>query len=95
MVTRARQIDPLADGLLLRIGRRENVEQKGRRYIIEGRLRVTWIDHHRIEATCRGSDATYRLGHDSAGPYCGCPAKGRCCHLVALNLVTTRPGVCA
>lgn len=69
-----RQIDPLADGLLLRIGRRENAEQKGRRYIIEGRLRVTWVDQTRIEATCRGSDATYRLGHDSAGPYCTCPA---------------------
>lgn len=51
----ARQIDPLADGLLLRIGRRENAEQKGRRYIIEGRLRVTWVDHNRITTRPGGS----------------------------------------
>jgi hypothetical protein len=74
---------------------RENVEDKGRRYLVEGRLRVVSAGSRdgRIVAECRGSDRTYVLGYD---PYkrqwrCTCQARGRCSHLVSLQLVTTAP----
>ena len=46
-------ISPSDAGLELRLGYvgRENAATKARRYVLEGRLRVTWIDHHRVEAT--------------------------------------------
>jgi hypothetical protein len=44
-----------------------------------------------VHATCRGDSGTvYNLGHNGKGWGCTCPAKGRCSHLVALQLVTTR-----
>lgn len=55
---------------------RETVDEKGRRYLTEGRL-----------ARCRGRGAEYALGLGVDGWYCGCPARGRCCHRVALELV--------
>jgi hypothetical protein len=66
---------------------RENPEAKARRYLGEGRLIVTRVDHRTIEATCRGDGHTYRLGRDHCGWHCTCPAKTRCAHLVALGLV--------
>lgn len=66
---------------------RENAQTKGRRYLTEGRLTVAEVDANRVRATCRGQGTVYRLGHDR-GWWCGCPAKGTCCHLVALQLVT-------
>lgn len=76
---------------------RESVAEKGRRYLIEGRLTVTRVtgaqrrDRHLIEATCRGTGELYRLGWDGREWYCECPARRLCCHLVALMLVTVRP----
>ncbi len=73
---------------------RETSEQKGRRYVIEGRLIVERVDDRSVVASCRGSDTAYRLDFDPAGQAwrCTCPARGRCAHLVALQLVTRRPG---
>ena len=68
---------------------RENVETKGRRYLTEGRLTVEFAVGREIRASCRGSGAVYALGLDEErGWYCGCLARGRCSHLVALGLVT-------
>jgi uncharacterized Zn finger protein len=70
---------------------REGVEAKGRRLLTEGRLTVTEVGRAVVHATCRGdSGAVYNLGHNGKGWGCTCPAKGRCSHLVALQLVTTR-----
>lgn len=69
---------------------REPVEAKGRRYLGEGRLTVTRVDEDAVEATCRGGGAVYELGHDGEHWWCGCPARGRCAHLVALGLVVVR-----
>jgi uncharacterized Zn finger protein len=71
---------------------REDVQAKGRRYVTEGRLRVIRSEDRVIRATCRGQGETYRLGYDhDSGWFCNCAARGRCCHLVALQLVTTAP----
>lgn len=71
----------------------ENVESKGRRLLVEGRLNVIRVDGPLIVAECRGdSGEVYQLGHDPRGRGrwgCTCPARGRCSHLVALQLVTT------
>jgi uncharacterized Zn finger protein len=73
---------------------RENVETKGRRYVSEGRLTVTTVNPDQVAATVRGGGATYRCGHNRGiGWWCTCPAKTRCAHLVALQLVTIRPPV--
>lgn len=96
MPTETRGIDPLAIGVDVRLARvgRENVETKGRRYLIEGRLRIVSLGPGRIQAFCTGTEETHRLGWEpSYGWGCSCAAKGRCSHLVALQLVTQRSEV--
>jgi len=72
---------------------RENVEQKGRRYLVEGRLRIRLATPRRIEATCRGSLAeSYSLLLTADHASCDCPARSRrCAHIAALLLVCDRP----
>jgi uncharacterized Zn finger protein len=69
---------------------RENAEAKGRRYLGEGRLTVTGVSAGRVEAECRGFGAAYRVGWNSDGWRCNCPARSLCAHLVALMLVVVR-----
>jgi uncharacterized Zn finger protein len=71
---------------------RESVAEKGRRYLVEGRLTISQLDALSIEASCRGGGALYELGHNGAAWWCSCPALGRCAHLVALQLVAVRAG---
>jgi len=75
---------------------RENVEEKGRRLLTEGRLIVERVDAkatNLVVATCRGdSGEVYQLGYDPRANEwrCTCEARGRCSHLVALQLVTVK-----
>jgi hypothetical protein len=78
----------------------ENVEQKARRYLTEGRLRVErFRDDGLIVASCRGTDQTYRLGYDPTRREwrCTCTVehggsrRRRCAHIAALQLVVERP----
>lgn len=73
----------------------ENVEQKGRRYLTEGRIVVkqAGAESGLIVAVARGSGGeTYNLGWDPGKNQwrCTCRAgqKGRCSHLIGLRLVT-------
>jgi uncharacterized Zn finger protein len=68
---------------------RENAVAKGRRLLTEGRLRVLDVGAGTASAECRGdSGMTYVLGRDTSGRWsCSCEAKGRCSHLIALQLV--------
>lgn len=70
---------------------REGVDLKGRRYLSEGRLLVKAVSADHIYAVCRGDGDIYHLTGDRHGWSCSCPAVGRCCHLIALRLVTVRP----
>lgn len=93
--------DKLLDESPLVIRGTENIEQKGKRYVIEGRLRVEKIDEASglIVATCRGSGATYSLGYDPTRKQwrCTCSIEHggkrtrRCSHLAALQLVVDEP----
>jgi hypothetical protein len=59
----------------------------------EGRLEIIHLVGDTIVARCRGDSAeVYRLGFGRGLWWCDCPAKGRCCHLAALMLVTLHPG---
>ena len=69
--------------------KREDARAKGLRYVTEGRLVVRLVDEGAgvVEADCRGGGAVHRLGHRDCRWFCSCPARGRCAHLVALQLV--------
>jgi len=68
--------------------RRQNHQDKGRRYASEGRLLVELVNPEQIKATCRGDGQLYQLGWDRRGGWwCSCPAFTRCAHLAALGLV--------
>lgn len=70
---------------------RENAAAKGRRLLSEGRLTVTELSRERVVAECKGdSGAVYRLGWTDHGWRCDCPARSKCSHLVALQLVVVR-----
>jgi uncharacterized Zn finger protein len=89
-------VDRLLEDSDLVLRGKENVEQKARRLLAEGRLLIERVyrDNGLIVATCRGdSGAVYDLGYDPAkGEWrCTCQAKGRCSHVAALQLVTVRP----
>jgi len=72
----------------------ENAQDKGRRLLTEGRLIIERVDSTGyVQATCRGdSGEVYHLGFDPGRAQwrCTCPARSRCAHLVALQLVTVR-----
>jgi uncharacterized Zn finger protein len=71
---------------------REDAQAKGRRYALEGRVQVYRVDDHVVRATVRGQGEVYRCGYDEGdGWWCGCLARTRCSHLVALQMVVVAP----
>jgi len=71
---------------------REPVAAKARRLLAAGALTVVRLAGDVVDAVIEGDTGTYLLGHDPArGWFCSCPARGRCSHVIALRLVTTRP----
>ena len=70
---------------------RESIDVKGRRYLCEGRVLVEHVDTTTVLASVRGSDTVYHVTGDDHGWTCDCPAQRRCCHEVAVQLVTVRP----
>lgn len=67
---------------------RESAHDRGRRLLVEGRLILDYVDGSDIRATCRGdSGEIHRLGHSGGTWWCTCPARTRCAHTVALQLV--------
>lgn len=74
---------------------REITVAKGRRYLAEGRLTVIRVDGDLADAVVQGDTGQHHVGHDPDGWHCTCPARGRCSHIAALQLVTvwTPPAV--
>jgi hypothetical protein len=70
---------------------RETIEQKALRLISERRLHVHRIAERRVEAHCNGDTRSYTLTYDGRGWRCDCPARKRCAHLTALQLVADPP----
>jgi uncharacterized Zn finger protein len=69
---------------------RESIRQKALRYIAEERIRVRVCseDDGTVEADVRGHGRVYATGRDATGWFCDCAARGECCHITALRLVT-------
>jgi uncharacterized Zn finger protein len=75
------------------ISSRESAQTKGRRYLLEGRLKLKHVSDRLIVANCRGDQGdVYALGWDPDRNEwaCTCPARGHCAHLVALTLVVEK-----
>ena len=71
---------------------RENAHDKGRRYLVEGRLQIKAVSERHVTAICRGdSGELHTVTGNHTAWTCSCPAHGRCSHLTALQLVTLRP----
>ncbi len=67
---------------------RENVQRKGRRYLLEGRLQLLHVSAQGVHATCRGQGHLHRVSWlPDSGWSCSCLARNLCSHLVAAQLV--------
>lgn len=67
---------------------RENADAKARRYLVEGRVVIRQVGAGYVNADVRGDGAVWSVTYRRGGWYCPCPARGRCCHLLAVGLVT-------
>ena len=71
---------------------RETIELKAQRYLVCGRVTVRLATPERLEAYVKGdSGHAYRVTHEDVWA-CSCPARGRCCHLLAVKRVVVRAG---
>jgi uncharacterized Zn finger protein len=71
---------------------RESAFTKGRRYVVEARLRVLRVENDRLEASCRGDGRVYFLGWHGGRWFCDCPSRtDQCSHLIAMRLVAVAP----
>jgi len=71
---------------------RENAQDKGRRYLLDGRLVVELAQPGYFRATVRGGGQIYCVTFGRGGWHCTCPARGLCCHLVAAHRVAAPAG---
>jgi hypothetical protein len=67
---------------------REDVGQKAVRYLRERRIRIDRVDGDRVFARAKGERGdVYQLVVGGGRSRCTCPARVRCCHIAALELV--------
>ncbi len=69
---------------------RENAATKGRRLLVEGRVRLLHVDEDagHVTAEVRGdSGCVYTVSYDAGGWSCDCPTLGVCSHIRACQLV--------
>lgn len=67
---------------------RETSAAKAARYLAEGRVILLHVWPGMVDATVRGAGTVYSVTYRRGGWSCDCPARGRCCHLTAVMLVT-------
>jgi uncharacterized Zn finger protein len=67
-----------------------SIEAKALRDVAEGRLRILSVHNGRVFAECQG-ERLYTTGFSNGRWWCNCPARGPCCHLVALRGVVAEP----
>jgi uncharacterized Zn finger protein len=72
---------------------REAVSEKALRYLHERRIRVTRVEHGRVYARARGERVDDLSAKRNGRAWCTCPARSRCAHLAALELVAGALGV--
>ena len=69
---------------------RENFQEKAKRYLAEGRVRILACDEESgiAQGEVRGNGAVYSVSHDQTGWFCDCEARTECAHIAALKYVT-------
>lgn len=67
---------------------RENVDDRARRYLTEGRVVITAAGPGHVDARVRGDGAIWTVAYRRGGWSCDCPSRGRCAHLIAVGCVT-------
>ncbi|MEX0990076.1 MAG: hypothetical protein WD206_07250 [Actinomycetota bacterium] len=71
---------------------REGVPQKADRYLLGGRVNILYADEREIIADVRSDQGViWRCAWAEGNWWCACPARGRCCHLAAVQRVVVRP----
>lgn len=70
--------------------RRESTDDKARRLLTTGKLRIVHKDSSFIHAECQGDTDHYDLFYKDERWYCSCEARVDCSHLRALWLVTVK-----
>lgn len=71
---------------------RENAAMKGRRLLIEGRVRVVDVDEdagHALAEVRGDSAAVHTVTYDAGdgGWRCDCPTRGLCSHIRSIQLI--------
>lgn len=66
---------------------RENPAAKAKRYLHEGRVVLTLVGPGRVEAVVRGDGVHHATAWRYGTWSCTCPARGTCCHLLAVRSV--------
>lgn len=65
-----------------------NATAKADQYLAAGRVIVTTVEPGSVKATVRGDGHSGHVDYaDPAGWFCTCPARSRCCHLIAVRKV--------
>jgi hypothetical protein len=69
---------------------RETFQEKARRYLVEGRVRILACDEEdgTAQGEVRGHGAIYTVSHDETGWECDCLARTECAHIAAIKCVT-------
>ena len=70
---------------------RESTDAKARRFLIDGRVAVRFVQESRVEADVAGETGTWHVSFSRGAWRCDCPSRRRCSHLLAVASVTTRP----
>jgi hypothetical protein len=72
---------------------RESIATKAERYVGESRLTITRVDPTIVVADVRGHGSIYQVCWTPDSNWtCSCPARRRCAHVHAVQLVTVRGG---
>lgn len=66
---------------------RESVDAKAQRYLTEGRVRILHVNDGGAHALVRGAGHLYTVDARPGTWRCTCPARRRCAHIAALELV--------
>lgn len=66
---------------------RESIDDKAIRYLRERRIRVVRADGDQVHARAKGERDVYQVKVGGGRSRCTCPARVRCCHVAALELI--------
>jgi hypothetical protein len=67
---------------------RETADVKARNLLANGLVTIHSAGPWFVAATVHGSSGLYITGYEHGGWHCTCPCRGRCSHIIAVQLTT-------